>query len=67
MYSARGSIKRANINGDRGHPCLVPFVIENVREKKPEVKTLAEGLEYNEETAEKIGPEKPNFPSTLWR
>lgn len=29
MCSAKGSIKRLKMSGDRGHPCLVPFDIWN--------------------------------------
>lgn len=32
IISARGSIRRLNMEGKRGHPCLVPLVKGNGRE-----------------------------------
>lgn len=39
IFSARGSMIRLNIVGERGHPCLVPLEITNFLERRPEVKT----------------------------
>lgn len=61
MSSARSSMERANMSGDKGHPRLVPLVMENVLEKKPDVNTEAEGEVYNELITTKIGPEKTNL------
>ena len=36
IKAAKGSIAKANIKGDRGHPCLVPLPIGKVSERKPE-------------------------------
>lgn len=33
IVSASGSIMRLNIEGDKGQPCLVPFVIKGWRSK----------------------------------
>lgn len=43
--SARGSITRLKIKGDKGHPYLVPFVVWNGVERRLEVYILAEGVE----------------------
>lgn len=43
IYSASGSIASEKINGDSGHPCLVPLVREKVLEIIPDVSTLAVG------------------------
>lgn len=39
IFCARGSIKRVNIIGDRGHPCLFPLVIWNLSNSMPSVRT----------------------------
>lgn len=41
--SAKGSITRSKISGDRGQPCLVPLEILNGLDKIPLAKTFAEG------------------------
>lgn len=43
IFSAKAFMTRAKINGDRGHPCLVPFVIWKFLENMPSVKTYADG------------------------
>lgn len=45
--SARGSITRVNIRGDRGHSCLVSLGMVNGSDSRPEVHTLALGREKN--------------------
>lgn len=47
MAAERSSITRVNINGDRGHPCLMPLVIEKELEVRPEVQSLADRWEYS--------------------
>lgn len=42
--SAKGSIMRLNIDGDRGHPWQVPLVIGKDLEITPDVKTCADGV-----------------------
>lgn len=51
ILSARGSIERAKIRGDRGHPCCVPLVMGKWYEKKTVVKTEADGQVYKEHIA----------------
>lgn len=43
IYSASGSIASEKINGDSGHPCLVPLVRGKVLEIIPDLSTLAVG------------------------
>ncbi|KAG9463502.1 hypothetical protein GDO78_021608 [Eleutherodactylus coqui] len=65
--SANGSMIRANIRGDKGHPCLVPLEIANGEERHPEERTLADGAEYRDKMADLMGPEKPNLPRVASR
>lgn len=46
MHSAKGSMRRVKIIGQRGHPCLVPLVIWMVLDIIPEVRTTIEREEY---------------------
>lgn len=39
IFSANGSISRAKMSRDRGHPCLIPFVILTFLENISSVKT----------------------------
>lgn len=50
INSARDSIERTNMRRDRGHPCLIPLVMEIFLEKKPDVKTYADREVYNQLT-----------------
>lgn len=59
--SAKGSIIRTNIMGDKGQPCLVPFVILNNWDRTPDVKTLVAGLEYRAPIASLMKPVNLNF------
>lgn len=61
----RGSIARLNRSGDRGHPCLVPFVNGIVSEIKSGVTRRAVGDAYICERNRIIGPENPNCVITL--
>lgn len=56
IFLARGSIRRANIKGDNGHPGLVPLAMLKLSENMPSVKTIAEGLVYSAKMAELIVP-----------
>lgn len=67
IFSASGSMTKAKTNGDRGHPCLVPLVIQKFLENMPSVYTYAEGEEYSASIAFWIGPIRPNFSRTLVR
>lgn len=51
--------------GDRGHPCLVPFVMGNGLENIPSVYTNAEGEEYKAIMAFCNRPQVQTFPG-LW-
>lgn len=48
ILDAKGSISRAKISGERGHPCCVPLVILKGVERVPPVSTIADGLEYKD-------------------
>lgn len=61
FFSARGSIRRLKIEGGRGHPCLVPLVMEKGRESIFEVYACAHGKEYRARIADRMGPENPHF------
>lgn len=61
IYMARGSISRLKIKGDRGQPCLVPFVMLNGLDSAPDVNTRAEVLEYRARIADNILPVKQKF------
>lgn len=67
MYSASGSIIREKIIRDNGHPLQVPFERVNGSESKLEVKTRAEGMEFNDMIAERIRPDIPNLCRVLDR
>lgn len=43
MVSTNGSITREKIRRDKGHPCLVPFVIVKALESTKEVKPVQMG------------------------
>lgn len=58
--SARGSIIKVKIRGEKGHPCLVPLEIWKVSDAL-DVKILAEGLEYCAEIADNENPLSPNL------
>lgn len=64
MDSASGSITRLKIDGERGQPWRVPLVIGKCLERRPDVRTLADGLEYRAIIADRIGPLNPNLVST---
>lgn len=61
ILSARGSISRLKIEGERGQPCLVPFDMLKVSDSKLDVKTCAQGEEYNARIADSMGPANPYF------
>lgn len=63
MAAVRGSITRANINGERGHPCRVPFEIVKGSEVISDIHTLADWCEYRASIAVLMLPLNPNF----WR
>lgn len=65
MVSARGSIIRLNIVGERGQPCRLPLEILNVFDRNPEVCTCADGQEYRASIVARIGPSNPNLVSTI--
>lgn len=67
IFSAKGSIERANIKGDNGQPCLVPLVIWKLLENMPSVNTIADGLVYNANIAELMVPVIPNLDRTRFR
>lgn len=67
MGSARGSMARSKIIGDRGQPCLLPLVIWNVDEIISATYTLAEGVVYRAMMAEIILSENPNLVKTACR
>lgn len=54
IFWANGSINIIKMIGDRGHPCLVPFVMANGLEKTPSERTRAVGLEYKARMANNI-------------
>lgn len=45
IVSARGSISRLNIEGEKGQPCLVPLQMENALDRTFDVYTCAHGEE----------------------
>lgn len=51
--------------GDRGHPCLVPFVIENGLESSPEVNIWDDEVEHSTDIAFRVDPLNQNFSSTI--
>lgn len=61
IYSAKGSIARENISGDKGQPCLVPLVKEKFLDSIPVEKMFAVGWVYNAIMAECMNPWKPNL------
>lgn len=56
IYSAKGSIGRENISGDKGQPCLVPLVKEKFLDSIPVEKMFAVGWVYNAIMAECMNP-----------
>lgn len=46
IVDRKGSREKANNRGDKGHPCLVPFVIGKGLDKTPFAFTCAVGVEY---------------------
>lgn len=58
IFSASRSINNAKIKWDRGHPCLVPLVMENCSENSPSAKKCATRLKYKDDIASLIPPQK---------
>lgn len=64
ICSAKGSISRLKIRGDRGHPCLVSLVIWKGEERILGVYTRTDGVVYRAMIALRIWPLKPNLVRT---
>lgn len=61
ICSAKGSITKLKIKGEKGHHCLVPFVIWNGVERWLDVYTRAESLVYRASMALEIRPSNSNY------
>lgn len=65
MDSARVSIIKLNIIGERGQPWSVPLDILKSLDRRPDVYTCDDGQEYRAIIVVNIGPLKSNLASTI--
>lgn len=65
IWAARGSIHRAQSNGESGQPCLVPFEMGKEVDAAKGVLIEAGGVAYRCLIALRNGPESPDFQG--WR
>lgn len=65
IASARGSIIRLKMVGERGHPCLVPFEMLKGVDRKPAEYTCADGHEYRARIAFSMEYLKPNLDKAI--
>ncbi|MEE6525445.1 hypothetical protein FKM82_025455 [Ascaphus truei] len=65
ILAARGSIVRAKRRGDKGQPCLVPFVIGNLCAVPLGSLIAADGFWYSARTPSRNESLKPNFCKVL--